>query len=211
MDSKTLEDLNEDCLVKIIDLLDLQSCINLAKASKILKMHFKENMALNFMQKKMQQFLIKTAMDCYNSCSYQNFQIFLHLCKSILSHFSHMAYNYHTLENANTAKDKLIIEFIMKSMALSTSGLDIFPPVDVDHSSNTWINHWYCYEVYENRFIFLMNTLNIDGYYKGKKKLDHEFVSAVIHHPYSVEERTLYFAQVTDPICDWNAIIQQCR
>ena len=205
----SLTELNADVISTILEYLDINSCVNLSKTSKVFKDHFREHVTRKLFLKKLQFYLINILFKCYERGTFGDFQVFHHLCKSVMSHISHMAHNFYILSNANHVKEKMIVELILKSLSLPTTGLDILPPVDSDHNSNTWINHWYCYEVHDNRYIFLMSCKDINGWYRQQKHSDQEFVSAVIHYPFSVEERTMYFACRLDPICDWNSLIEE--
>lgn len=204
----SLTDLNADVMSKILQYLDINSCLSLSKSSNVFKNHFKANVTRKLFLKKLQFYLIDILFDCYEKSTLKEYQVFHHLCKSILSHISHMAYNLHILSNANQVKEKVITELVIKSLSLPTTGLDILPPFDCDYNSHTWINHWYCYEVHDNRYIFLVSCRNIDGWYRQQNPYDRDFVSAAIHYPLSVEERTMYFACRFDPLCDWNSLIQ---
>ena len=205
----SLTDLNADVMSKILQYLDINSYVNLSKTSKIFKDHFREQVTRKLFLKKLQSYLIEILFDCYKGGTLKEFQVFHHLCKCVLSHISHMAYNLHVLSNANQVKEKVIAELLLKSMSLPTTGLDILPPLDTEHNLHTWINHWYCFEVHDDRYIFLTSCKNIDKWYRQQKLYSKDFVSAAIHYPLSVEERTMYFACRFDPICDWNSVIQE--
>ena len=205
----SLTDLNADVMSKILHYLDINSYVNLSKTSKIFKDHFREQVTRKLFLKKLQSYLIEILFDGYKGGTLKEFQLFHHLCKCVLSHISHMAYNLHVLSNANQVKEKVIAELLLKSMSLPTTGLDILPPLDTEHNLHMWINHWYCFEVHDDRYIFLTSCKNIDKWYRQQKLYSKDFVSAAIHYPLSVEERTMSFACGFEPICDWNSVIQE--
>lgn len=205
----TLTDMNAYVMSKVLQYLDIDSYVSLSKTSKVFQDHFREQVTKKLFLKKLQSFLINTMFDCCERGTGREFQVFHHFCKSVLSHISHLAYNFHLLSNANQIKEKVIAELVLKSLSLSTTGLDILPPIDYDHNSHTWINHWYCFEAQDDRYIFLISCRNINGWYRQQKLYNKDFVSAAIHYPHSVEERTMYFACRFDPICDWNSVIQE--
>lgn len=208
--TKTLLDLNVDTFCMISEYLDVKSCLNFSKTSAVFMEYFRKHIPRKLLLKKLQCYLIDFLLDCRQNVTIGQFQVSSHLCKSILSHFSHMAHNFHILSNANHVKERMIVEFVLKSLSLPTSGLDIFPPVDPDCNLTTWINHWYCYEVPDNsRYIFLINCIDIDGWFKKQTHSDKEFVSGVIHYPCLHEERTMFFACRLDPICDWQVLIEE--
>lgn len=210
--SLTFADLNDHVLFNIVELLDIKSCVNLALSCKYFRNFFSSYPLQKSMKKKLQRYLVDIMHECYflEDGGFMKFSSFHHLCNSLFSHLTHMAHVYNVLKSGNYAKKKIIVELILKTMSLQTSGLNIFPPVDVNQNQDTWINHWFCFEVGPGRYIFLINTTNKVGWYKKEKHSSRKFVSGIIHHPYSVEERCQYFACENDPICEWDGLIAEC-
>ena len=194
---------DEKPLLRIIQHLDLLSIINLSRVDSDLKHVLSNN--TSYLIRKLQNYLVNFLHDFPKRSGDRDSIHFL--CKIIFNHVNHVCYNISCIKDANQIKP-IYIDLLLKSMELETTGFDVFPPVNVNGRRAARINHWYCFPTTkEGHFLFLINTTDEFGAYSNNPLYNHPFLCATIHNLSSQDGRCLYYCVKEDPICEWDALI----